>query len=81
MKRDHIFCQLDIKLTGYGPSNQLQNVILDGDERKYELWETKILDYFQLKWSKEVLVGQEIPGTGENNLAFAELYQYLDNSY
>ena len=49
-------------LTGYGmPStsaaNQWQNLTFDGDERKFELWETKILGYMKLKKLKDTVVG------------------------
>ena len=37
------------KLTGYGPSNQWQNLMFDGDERKFEQWEVRILGYMQIK--------------------------------
>ena len=68
----------DIRLTGYGPSNQWQSLIFDGDERKFELWETKILGYLKVKGFKEIFSGEEVPDEGKNELAFAELIQFLD---
>ena len=60
----------------YGHSNQWQNLVFDAEERKFELLETKILNYLKLK-------GLEVFGVGEisadkHELAFAELVQYLD---
>ena len=50
-------------LTGYGaPAHQLR---FDGDESKYELWETKMLAYMKLKKLKTVIL------PAENNLAAA----------
>ena len=65
-------------LTGYGPSNQRQNLTFDGDERKFELWETKILGYMELKKLKDVLVGTNQPSVEKIEQAFAELIQFLD---
>ena len=68
-----------MSLTGYGPSNQWQNIMFDGDERKFELWETKFLGYMKLKKLKDVLVGNEVEVDPEKNkTAFAELIQFLD---
>ena len=60
-------------LTGYGPSNQWQNLIFDGDERKFEVWETKILGYMKLRKLKETLVGTGAVNNDKNETAFAEL--------
>jgi len=60
----------------YGPSNQWQN--FDGDERKFEVWETKILGYFKLKKLKDTLVGTDDVDADKNDTAFAELIQFLD---
>ena len=65
-------------LTGYGPSNQWQNLTFDGDKRKFELWETKILGYMKLKKLKDVLVSTNQPSAEKNEQAFAELIQFLD---
>lgn len=51
----------NLRLTGYGSSNQWQNLVLNGDKRKHKLWETKIIGYLKLKWIKEVF------GVGEVN--------------
>ncbi len=67
-------------LTGYGPSatNQWQNLTFDGDERKFELWETKILGYMKLKKLKDTIVGTAPVDQEKNETAFAELIQFLD---
>ena len=68
-------------LAGYGaPAHQLR---FDGDESKYELWETKMLAYMKLKKLKHVVL------PAENNLtahisddkkeeAYSELIFLLD---
>ena len=72
--------------TGYGPINR--RLILDGDERKYELWEVKFLGYLRLKkLSKTILTPLAedsnpeaiAADTVKNADAFAELIQYLDD--
>ena len=65
-------------LTGYGPSNQWQNLIFNGDERKFEIWETKLLGYMKIKKLKDVLVGDDEPDAERNEMAFAEMIQFLD---
>ena len=68
-----------MSLTGYGPSNQWQNITFDGDERKFELWETKFLGYMKLRKLKDVLVSEDDEVDEEKNeTAFAELIQFLD---
>ena len=67
----------DLRLTGCGPSNQWQNLVFDGNERKYELWETKILGYTKLKGLKEIFIVGEI-SADKNQFVYAELVQYLD---
>ena len=47
---------LDKNLTGYGPSSLWQNLVFNGDERKFEVWETKILGYMKLKKLKKFLL-------------------------
>ena len=66
-------------LTGYGPSNRWQNLVFDGDERKFEIWETKVLGYMKLKKLKEILVGTSPVDADKNETAFAELMQFLDD--
>ena len=68
----------DTSLTGYGPANQWQNLAFDEDERKFELWETKILGHMKLKKLKYTLVGTNIPNAEKNEQAFAELIRFLD---
>ena len=41
--------------TGYGPSAR-NSCVFDGDESKYELWETKMLAYMKLKKLKKVML-------------------------
>ena len=65
-------------LTGYGPSSQWQNLAFDGDKRKFEIWEVKILGCMKLRKLKETLVGTEEIDANKNETAFAELIQFLD---
>ena len=64
-------------LTGFGPSNQWQNLVSDGDERKFEVWETKVFGYMKLRKLKETLVGTGAVNNDKNETAFAELIQFL----
>ena len=66
-------------LTGFGLSNQWQNLIFNGDERKFEIWETKLLGYMKIKKLKDVLVGDnDEPDAERNEMAFAEMIQFLN---
>ena len=65
-------------LTGYEPSSQWQNLTFDGDERKFEIWEVKILGYMKLRKLKETLVGTDAVDQNKNETAFTELIQFLD---
>ena len=65
-------------LTEYGPSNQWQNLVFDGDERKFELWETKIHGYLKLKGLKEITNPEGETDEEQNEMAFAEIIQFLD---
>ena len=65
-------------LTGYGPSSQWKNLTFDGDERTFEIWETKILGYMKLRKLKDTLVGNDEVDQDKNEIAFAELIQFLD---
>ena len=65
-------------LTGYGPSSQWQNLAFDGDERKFEIWEVKILGYMKLRKLKETLVATDEVDQNKNETVFAELIQFLD---
>src|SRR6218665_360758 len=62
--------------TSYGPRMRL---IFDGDERKYELWEVKILGVMRLQKLHNVFVSEEDPDAEKNAEAFAELIQCLDD--
>ena len=67
--------------TGYGPSptNQWQSLIFNGDERRFEVWQTKILAYLKLKKLKETVVGTAAVNQDKNETAFAEIIQFLDD--
>ena len=64
--------------TGYGPSNFWQSLVFDGNERKFELWETKILGYMKLKKLKVVFTTEDEITAEQNETAYAELIQFLD---
>ena len=63
-------------LTGYGPS--IANLIFNGDETLYEMWELKFLSYMRLKNLHEVFTAK-VPDPEKNAQAFAELTLYLDS--
>eukprot|EP00794_Sanderia_malayensis_P001519 gene1519-1679_t len=66
--------------TGYGPSTQWKNLTFDGDQRKFEIWETKILGYMELRKLKDILVGEnDNINADKNETAFSELIQFLDD--
>ena len=65
-------------MIGYGPRSQWQNLTFDGEERKFETWEVKILGYMKLRKLKEALVGADNVNEDKNETAFAELIQFLD---
>ena len=66
--------------TGYGPSSQWKNLTFDGDERKFEVWKTKLLGYMKLRKLKDTLVGEDDDiDEDKNESAFAELIQFLDD--
>ena len=67
--------------TGYGPSISSRNLIFDGDEEKYELWEVKFLAHLRLQKLHDVLDAQEnSEGFNDKNAnVFAELVQRLDD--
>ena len=74
--------------TGYGPSHsasRYQHLHFLGDERKYEMWETRFLGYMLMKGLKDTIDPK--PGTdgqfsepdpAKNEQAYAELIQWLD---
>ena len=67
-----------MKSTGYGPSNLWQNLVFDGNEKKFELWEIKVLGYMKLKKLKNVFTSVDDITEEQNETAFAELIQFLD---
>ena len=71
---------MTLNATGYGPRHRL---LFDGDERKYELWEVKLLGYMRLQKLHEVIdppASDTSPAdVSKNAEAFAELIQFLDD--
>ena len=68
--------------TGYGPRSQWQNLMVDGDERKYELWETKIIGYLRLRGLKETVLNPPVNNNSireKNKNTYNELIQILDD--
>ena len=69
--------------TGYGPSrrdygSQWSRLLFDGDESKYEIWETKFLAYLHTLSLGKNLSGDETD-TERNEEAYNELIQFLDD--
>ena len=74
-------------VTGYGPSttSRYHNLHFNGDERKYEMWETRFLGYMLMKGLKDT-IDPKLNSDGEydaaepaqNEKAYAELIQWLD---
>lgn len=75
--------------TGYGPRKELGNrwhrLCFDGDERNYELWETKFLGHLRLLGLKAAILKDPDENTDDeedsekNEEAYAELIQVLDD--
>ncbi|KAL0177031.1 hypothetical protein M9458_025925, partial [Cirrhinus mrigala] len=77
--------------TGYGPSNEFgsrwNRLCFDGDEKNYELWETKFLAHLRLLDLKTTILGgapaEDDEGAAEdaskNEEAYAVLIQLLDD--
>lgn len=81
--------------TGYGPSQmssqRFSRLLFDGDERTYELWETRFLAHLELRGLSATIKEEPQIGEGEdanalraadvarNAQAYAELVQVLDN--
>ncbi|KAL3970576.1 acetylserotonin O-methyltransferase [Sarotherodon galilaeus] len=76
--------------TGYGPRRDVgsrwNRLCFDGDERNYELWETKFLGYLRLLGLRATILDE--PGESDeddkdlddkNEVAYAELIQVLDD--
>ena len=55
--------------------------MFDGDERKYEQWEVKFFGYMTLQKLKDTILAanDDDVDQGKNELAFAELIQFLDD--
>ena len=55
--------------------------MFDGDERKYEQWEVKFFGYMTLQKLKDTILAANDDDVyqGKNELAFAELIQFLDD--
>ena len=69
-------------VAGYGARSQWQNLMFDGDERKYELWETKILGYLRLRGLKETVFNPPVNNDSsreKDENACGELIQFLDD--
>lgn len=71
--------------TGYGPrrehGSRWNRLYFDGDEKNYELWETKFLGHLRLLGLKAAILSvDEDEEDGEKNEeAYAELIQVLDD--
>ncbi|TWW54261.1 hypothetical protein D4764_0182720 [Takifugu flavidus] len=74
--------------TGYGPRRDVGNrwarLCFDGDERNYELWETKLLAHMRLLGLKETLLNEPAADNVEadilkNEESYAEMIQFLDD--
>ena len=74
--------------TGYGPSrrdngSRWNRLLFDGDETKYEIWETKFLGYLHTLSLKDAILGKNLNGdetdTERNEEAYNELIQFLDD--
>ena len=67
--------------TGYGPS-RWGRLCFDGDEQKYEMWETRFLGYMRMKNLKSIILPASVDtqvDPAKNEEAFAELIQLLDD--
>ena len=78
--------------TGYGPSLNNQRwlrLLFDGEEKNYELWETRWLAHMQLRGLSAIILQEPEIREGDveareadkakNAEAYAELLQYLDD--
>ena len=64
--------------TGYsGPASRL---LFDGDERKYEMWEDKMLAYMKIHKLKEAILPESnaVVSQDKREDAYAQLIQFLD---
>ena len=76
-------------LTGYGPSsspaNQFQHLLFNGDARKFDQWEVRIMGYLKIKKLKKVMFPEDMNAlpaddAEKNELVFAEICQFLDET-
>ena len=61
-----------------------QNLFLDNDESKYELWEVKFFGYLRIQHLHQIILSpidqsDDIGFVEKNATVFAKLIQYLDN--
>ena len=67
--------------TGYnGPGIRFgyKNLYFYGDERKFEIWDEKFLGYMKIKKLKDILAGTGEVTQDDNEDAYSELIQILD---
>lgn len=65
------------------PSSRWSRLVFDGDEKGYELWETKFLGHLRLQGLKDTILFEPCEGDEgdeeKNAEAYAELIQFLDD--
>ena len=65
------------------PAGRWSRLVFDGDEKNYELWETKFLGHLRLQGLKDTILNEPDEETDEdtssNAEAYAELIQFLDD--
>ena len=64
-------------LTGYGSQTTPRNLIFDGNEEHYEMWECKFLAYMRIKKLKKVILPGGRATADEQEDAFALLMRLL----
>ena len=66
------------ELTGYGPQPRM---VFDGDESRYEIWETKMLAYMKSAKLKDVILPESTTIASAEQLddAFSKLVPFLDD--
>lgn len=64
-------------------TSRWSRLVFDGDEKNYELWETKFLGHLYLQGLKETILSESFEedeeDTAKNAEAYAELIQFLDD--
>lgn len=68
-------------------SSRWSRLLFDGEEKNYELWETKFLGHMRLQGLKDTILREPVTGDeeeydddeGKNEEAYAELIQFLDD--